>query len=267
MRAPEFFGAVCCVLLALGTLSCKKRSSTPDWDTAEGSTSAVVDVSLPTGVSPKVDGGPKAVEPNAEPGSTDARPTAGLRFISYNVKNWLTMDRNVDRKPLKNSSKPEAGKAAVVRILVDHSPDVVGICEIGEVGDLGEIQEMLKEAGLNLPYLHFTGGSDPVRRLGILSRYPITSTAKPVESDFQLRGKPFSINRGILDATIQAHGKPYRFLGVHLKSKREVDYADQEQMRIHEARLLRRHVDAIRMRAWSFMAISTTLGRVARSKR
>jgi endonuclease/exonuclease/phosphatase family metal-dependent hydrolase len=60
-----------------------------------------------------------------------------------------------------------------------------------------------------------------------------------------LRGQPFAINRGILDATIMAHGKQYRFLGVHLKSKREIEDADQEEIRIHEARLLRRHVDSI----------------------
>ncbi len=60
-----------------------------------------------------------------------------------------------------------------------------------------------------------------------------------------MQGRTYAINRGILDATVQTRGKAYRFIGVHLKSKREIEDADQEEMRIHEARLLRRHVDAI----------------------
>ena len=155
------------------------------------------------------------------------------------------MDRYVDRKALKNSPKPDSEKQAVIEILTSNSPEVIGLSEIGDARDLAEIQESLKAAGLDLPHLHYTGGSDPVRHLGLLSRYPIISTAKPAESKFQLNGRPYEISRGILDATIEAHGKPYRFLGVHLKSKREVEYADQEQLRINEARLLRRHIDSI----------------------
>jgi endonuclease/exonuclease/phosphatase family metal-dependent hydrolase len=89
------------------------------------------------------------------------------------------------------------------------------------------------------------GGSDPVRHLGILSRFPISLPVKPAETEYRMKGQTFAINRGILDTSIQARGKSYRFLGIHLKSKREIEGADQEEMRTHEARLLRRHVDAI----------------------
>lgn len=163
----------------------------------------------------------------------------------YNVENWLTMDRFVDRKVLTNSPKPDSEKKAVTQILARNAPDVIGFCEIGEAGDFAEIQESLKAAGLNLPHSYYMGGSDPIRHLGILSRFPITSTAKPAETEYRMKDQSFAINRGILDATIHARGKSYRFLGVHLKSKREIEGADQEEMRIHEARLLRRHVDSI----------------------
>jgi endonuclease/exonuclease/phosphatase family metal-dependent hydrolase len=53
------------------------------------------------------------------------------------------------------------------------------------------------------------------------------------------------MGRGILDATVAARGKSYRFLGVHLKSQREVEEGDQDAMRLAEAHLLRKHVDAI----------------------
>ncbi len=155
------------------------------------------------------------------------------------------MDRYVDGKSLKGAPKPESEKIAVVQLLTRHAPDILGLSEIGDAADLAEIQEDLKTAGLSLPHSHLTGGSDPTRHLGLLSRFPITSTAIPAEMEYQLAGKTFAINRGILDATVEARGKSYRFLGVHLKSKRDSEQGDQEAIRVNEARLLRRHVDAI----------------------
>lgn len=183
--------------------------------------------------------------PKADPPAQEASPSKGLRFITYNVENWLTMDRYVDRKNLKGAPKPDSEKEEVVKILVNHAPDVIGLCEIGEATDLAEIQEDLKAAGMDYPHSHFTGGSDTTRHLGLLSRFPITATAKPAETEYQLAGKTFAINRGILDATVEARGKSYRFIGVHLKSKRDVEQGDQEAIRLNEARLLRRHLNSI----------------------
>lgn len=54
------------------------------------------------------------------------------------------------------------------------------------------------------------------------------------------------MQRGILDATVELRaGSRVRFLGVHLKSMREVTEADQALMRRNEARLLREHLDAV----------------------
>ena len=237
-------GLVCAALIALGAISCRK-SGTPDWD-SPGQDAPAAAVSSPeqtTIAKPRASSKP-AENAAAAPAIT-GNPAGGLRFIAYNVENWLTMDRYVDGRMLKNAPKPASEKQAAVGLLVKSAPDIIGLCEVGEAGDLAEIQAMLKTAGLDLPHARYTGGSDPVRRLGLLSRFPITSTSKPSETEFRLKGRTFLINRGILDATIAARGKTYRFLGVHLKSKRTIEEADQEEMRVHEARLLRRHVDSI----------------------
>jgi endonuclease/exonuclease/phosphatase family metal-dependent hydrolase len=240
-EAPAIVGAVCCAALACASISCDRNRGAPDWNTPGGTVALVGETSGPAAAAPP--------EPAPEPADSEAAAapggSKGLRFISYNVENWLAMDRVVNRKTLKNSPKPDSEKQAVVAILARNAPDILGLCEIGEARDLAEIQSSLKAAGLDLPHSHYTGGADPVRHLGLLSRFPITSTAKPAETEFRLNGQTFGINRGILDATIQTRGKSYRFLGVHLKSKREIEEADQEQMRVHEARLLRRHVDSI----------------------
>lgn len=231
-----------CAILALGLVSCDNKGGTPDWDTPGGEAPAI---EAATPESPAEPSAPAPLPAVVPPKPATAPSTSGFRFIAYNVQNWLTMDRYVDRKLQENTPKPAEEKEAVIRLLVAATPDVIGLCEIGEAADLAEIQQMLQSAGLDLPHSHYTGGSDPVRHLGLLSRFPITSTGKPAQTDFRLQGRTFSINRGILDATIEARGKPYRFLGVHLKSKRPIDEADQEELRVHEARLLRRHVDAL----------------------
>ncbi len=177
--------------------------------------------------------------------STQNPRSESLRFITYNVENWLTMDRYVEHKALKGAPKPDSQKEAIIKILARHAPDVIGLCEIGQTSDLAEVRERLKAAGLDLPNSQYVGGSDPVRHLGLLSRFPIKSTAKPEVTEYQLVGQTFSINRGMLDVSLDAHGKSYRFVGVHLKSKRESEQGDQEAIRLNEARLLRRHIDSI----------------------
>jgi endonuclease/exonuclease/phosphatase family metal-dependent hydrolase len=254
-QAPRILGAFFCALIVFAGSGCDRKGGTPDWDipgvrspaaeTTPAPASAPVKAkAAPPPAEPTLAAPPKSNTPFPEPAS-EQPTTEGLRFIAYNVENWLTMDRYVDRKNLKDSPKPESEKEAAVQILVRHAPDFIGLCEIGEATDLAEIQEDLKAAGLDLPHSHYTGGSDPTRHLGLLSRFPITSTAKPAESEYQLAGQTFAINRGVLDASIAARGKSYRFIGVHLKSKRDSEQGDQEAIRLHEARLLRRHVDSI----------------------
>jgi endonuclease/exonuclease/phosphatase family metal-dependent hydrolase len=233
-RAPRHLGAFLFAALLSGLPGCRK-SGTPDWDS--GKTSPFAEAPAPVAEAPPKPE-PKEKKPNAPSGE-------GVRFITYNVRNWLTMDRRKDGKVIKEIPKPEAEKQAVIELLVRHQPDIIGICEVGEAADLAEIRERLKSKGLDLPHSHYTGGSDPERHLGLLSRFPITSTAKPAETSFRVEGQTFAINRGILDATIEARGKSYRFLGLHLKSKRDSEYGDQEAIRLHEAQLLRRHVDSI----------------------
>ncbi len=219
--------------------ACDSGKETPDWDTP-GDEPPVAEATAEISSPPAT---PKAAQ---DPAVRAPVPSGeGMRFAAYNVRNWLVMDRYIDRKLQRSTHKPEEEKAAVVRLLAAHSPDVIGLCEVGTAADLEEIRERLKKTGIDLPHTHYTAGSDSVRRLGLLSRFPIASTSKPADSEFRLNGQTYGIGRGILDATVKARGKSYRFLGVHLKSKRPVPEVDQEEIRVNEARLLRRHVDAI----------------------
>lgn len=235
ISASRLLGAVFFAAIFLTSTACKK-AGTPEWGAQQ---SAAAALSPPKSRPAKSKAAAVAIAKE----TADSSPGT-LRFITYNVENWLTMERQIGSRKL-TSSKPASEKHAVVEILTRHAPDVVGLCEVGTASDLAEIQVSLKTAGLDLPYSHYTGGSDLVRHLGLLSRYPITATAKPAETEYRLAGRTYAINRGILDATVSANGQSYRFLGVHLKSKRDSEQGDQEAIRMNEARLLRSHLDAI----------------------
>lgn len=240
--APASLGAILFASASLFLGSCKPKS-TADWDTPGSEPAPAAQISvLPQS---------KSQAPTTSPETTPTTPTApaeasgSLRFIGYNVENWLVMDRYVDGKNLKDANKPEEQKLAVITILARLKPDVLGLCEIGQKEDILDLQTRLRAAGVDLPNLHYVGGVDPTRHLALLSRFPISRTANIAKSDYSLEGQSFSIQRGVLDATVTANGSDYRFIGVHLKSKREVENGDQAAMRLNEAHLVRSHIETI----------------------
>ncbi len=202
------------VAVAIGALAIFKIDSTPPWRSVAERTGDV-----------------EAAKPGGA-GKSDAGTP--FTFVSYNVKNWLISNQNPAKKP--------ESKEAVIRILADAEPDVVGLSEIGSEADVEEIRLLLAEAGVKLPHTFHTGGVDAVRHLAILSRFPIVATASPA---LEIPGKGYSMQRGILDTTMQIGGASIRFIGLHLKSKRNVPEFDQALLRIDEASHARKHIDAI----------------------
>ncbi len=170
---------------------------------------------------------------------------ASLTFCAYNLRNWLSIAAETQAATAPRD-KPGREKRKVVEILAQIRPDVLGVCEIGTPDDVADLQSRLKEAGLVLPHLEFCRGADPERSLALLSRHPLTQRRSAGALAYRIDGGTLRMQRGILDATVlAAPGFEVRFLGVHLKSRRETPEADQELMRRSEAHLLRLHVDAI----------------------
>lgn len=230
--APTVLGALFFLLLSLGLVSCQQKDAeTPDWE--EEPVEVAVET---TEVEPEPE--PKKPAPPEEKGYDE------LRFVSYNLKNYLKMSRYIDGER-QFASKPEEEIEAVVRLLSDSKPDVLGLCEIGREEDVLDLQKRLKEAGTDLPYYEHAGGSDKTRHLAFLSRYPIASTNSQSELFYELEGERTQIRRGILHATVDFEGDLIHFLGAHLKSKREIPEADQELIRRNEAYLLRQQADSI----------------------
>lgn len=168
-----------------------------------------------------------------------------VTFCAYNLRNWLNQV-DATNPAAAPREKPEREKSKIVEFLGRIRPDILGVCEIGTPDDLADLQSRLRSAGLDLPHHEFCRGADPQRSLALLSRHPLTQRRSAGPLPYRIDGNTLRLQRGILDATVAvAPGFDLRFLGVHLKSRREVPEADQELMRRNEAHLLRRHLDAI----------------------
>lgn len=167
-------------------------------------------------------------------------------FCSYNLKNWLTMVRSFGNQDAPPKGKPDKEKEAVVAILSEIHPDILGVCEIGKDEDVADLKSRLAAAGVDLPFVERCHGGDTTRSLALLSRFPITARHSQTALTYQMGYLRLPVQRGILDATVEVSPTfQLRCVGVHLKSMREITEADQAQMRRNEARLLRLHLNGI----------------------
>lgn len=155
------------------------------------------------------------------------------------------MERYIRGGGRQTTNKPEEEITALVKLIVEENPDVLGLCEIGTMDDLLDLQSRLKKEGLNLPHLEHAGGGDKTRHLALLSRLPIVARNSASNLTYELNAQEFKMGRGILDVTLDLPNGPTHFIGVHLKSKREIPDADQALMRLNEAQLLRKHCETI----------------------
>lgn len=166
--------------------------------------------------------------------------------MGYNLKNYLKMKRRVDGESLPNAPKPEREVEGIVTMIAKGKPDAVGLVEIGSMDEVKDLQSRLKAKGIDLPHAEIIEAYDDVRRIALISKFPIVSTDHQKELGYMLGEKRFQFRRGIFDATLQVNPDyQLRALGVHLKSKREVDEGDQALMRRNEAHLLRKHTESI----------------------
>jgi endonuclease/exonuclease/phosphatase family metal-dependent hydrolase len=169
-----------------------------------------------------------------------------ITFCSFNLKNYLKMERFVGGQRTENVGKPEKEIAAVLKYILEIKPDILGLCEIGPEDQLKDLQARLKAAGLDLPHFETAHGGDTTRHLGLLSRHPITERNSQRDLKYVIGEQVFPVQRGFLDATVRVgEGFELRCVGVHLKSKRDVPEADQKLMRRNEAHLLRQHTETI----------------------
>jgi len=123
--------------------------------------------------------------------------------VSYNLENYLLMDRRVDGKMQPAAPKPLKEIEAAVKVLAEIHPDILGVMEIGDESMLEDLQKRLKAAGLDLPNREWVRGADAERHVALLSRFPLVEHHSIDDVTFELNGKLERMPRGMLDVTVQ----------------------------------------------------------------
>ena len=162
-----------------------------------------------------------------------------FRVATYNVENYL--DQPTESRKFVKSARAKAKVCESIRAL---NPDVIALEEMGGTNALLELRDSLKAKGLDFPYWEHVSGWDTNIHVAILSRLPIITRHPHTNDSFLLDGRRFSVSRGFAEANIQvATNFTFTLIAAHLKSRRPVPEADEAQLRLEEARILRGIVD------------------------
>ena len=169
--------------------------------------------------------------------------TTRLRIATYNLRNYLEVDRWVDGSYRPHYPKPEMEKTALRKALIEVGPDILIVQEMGPEPFLLELQRDLRREGLALPHAYLARGSDKERHVALLSKLKPVALETHEDLGFDYFGEIIPVKRGILEAVFQ-HGKwRWKVYGLHLKSR----WTDVEDDPL-SARRRRSEVLAIRKR-------------------
>ncbi len=166
--------------------------------------------------------------------------TETFRVAAYNLENYLDQTTE-SRKTVKSA----AAKAKIREVIRAMKPDVIAFEEIGNLSALLELRDSLKAEGLDLPYYEHLTGYDTNIHVAVLSKFPFSGRRPHTNDNFLLSGHRFQVSRGIVEVDVKVNTKyEFTLIAAHLKSKRPVPQADEAELRLEEARILREKIDA-----------------------
>jgi endonuclease/exonuclease/phosphatase family metal-dependent hydrolase len=162
-----------------------------------------------------------------------------FRVATYNVESYLAEATQT------RSAKSAEAKAKVRESIRTLKPDILALQEIGGTNTLLELRDCLKAEGLDLPYWEHVTGFDTNIHVAILSKFPFTARRPHTDDSFLLSGRRFRVSRGFAEVDVQVRTNySFTLITAHLKSKRAVAQADEAELRLEEAKLLREKIDA-----------------------
>lgn len=151
-----------------------------------------------------------------------------VRVATYNVQNYLEVDRWVEERYRPGFPKPETEKAVLRKVILEVDPDILVLQEMGPDPYLGELQADLKAEGLDLPFRFVARGADEERHVALLSRIQPSRVLTHKDLKFEYFGETTPVKRGMLEAVFHTRGYEWKLFGLHLKSKWS-DYEEDPQ--------------------------------------
>lgn len=176
-------------------------------------------------------------------------PLAGkdVRVATYNLYNYLSVDRLVDGHWRPDYPKPEAEKRALRSTILSVRPDVLALQEVGPPEYLEELQADLAAGGLHFPHSAQMPSIDGQRNTALLSRIPIQSVVHHDDLHFKYFDRQERVKRGLLEVDLIIGKNPQqtlRMFVVHLKSRysKNSEDPDSAKWRLSEAEACRRRI-------------------------
>jgi endonuclease/exonuclease/phosphatase family metal-dependent hydrolase len=172
--------------------------------------------------------------------ATAIRAADTFRVATYNVENYL--ETATPTRPAKSATAREKVRENIIAL----KPDVIALQEIGDTNALLELQGSLKTDGLDLPFWELVQGADTNIHVAVLSRLPVTARRPQTNDFFLLDGRRWPVTRGFTEVDIRANDHfSFTLIAVHLKSKVPVPEVDQADLRLEEAKVLRKRINAL----------------------
>ena len=167
-----------------------------------------------------------------------------IRVASFNLQNYLIMDRVVEGKWMRDYPKPEKEKRALRSILKQVDADVVAFQEIGERPFLNELwMDLNVTKGPVYPHAIWmpAGDAEEVRHLALFSKIPVNSIRMHHDIEYPYFGDRKTPDRGVLEVTFDSNGTKWKLFNLHLKSKwtERKDDPEAKIRREREARAIR----------------------------
>ncbi len=161
----------------------------------------------------------------------------------------LARDRkNVWNQPGYRDKKFHEAAEAVARFIVKIDADVIGLEEVGDERDVGELHEAVRAAGLDYPYWVAGKSLDPVthQNVALFSRYKLSELLSPIpgleaydtELDDPDAERWTELTKG-LRVAVHGPGQTFYVYVLHLKSERGGHESDAR--RIAQASIVRRN--------------------------
>ena len=170
-----------------------------------------------------------------------------IRVASYNVENYLVMDRMVSGRWQEDYPKPLKERRIVRSVINQTNPDVLAIQEIGERVYLDELwQDLNNTNGTQFKYCAWLPGFEEgeQRHLALLSKIPFTLVKNSPDLSFKYFEVRRSPSRGLLEAEFEIGGQKWTLFNLHLKSKwtERPDDPEASIRREKEARTIRDYI-------------------------
>jgi endonuclease/exonuclease/phosphatase family metal-dependent hydrolase len=162
-----------------------------------------------------------------------------FRIATYNLESYL--ETATSSRPAKSVES----KAKIRESILALRPDVLALQEVGSLSALTELREALKSDGLELSHWELLSAPDTNIHTAVLSRFALGASRPHTNDSFLLNGRRFHVSRGFAEIDIRVNANyTFTLIAAHLKSRRAMPEADEAEMRLEEAKLLRGLIDA-----------------------